>query len=238
MKGRPKDVQESIMNDIHYLHSSYSENEFQVRLTEAVTKWRNEEPGFAEYFLNQWNTEDSFNCWKIFCSAAGVAATNNALESFNKTIKKNFTLGTRHSLPALFDIIMERLLLNLSLDIETERKIFEERHNPCLTVRKNSNAIDDATYRVRPNQLNGLLYTFTKLENNQQHLVDFDRGSCTCRYFLKYAYCKHILHIHRLRNEDSDAIIIDRRFKYKGNTKMTQRQRGRVRDAAPALERN
>jgi hypothetical protein len=51
MKGHPKDVQESIMSDIHYLHSSYSENEFQVRLTEAITKWHNEEPGFAEYFL-------------------------------------------------------------------------------------------------------------------------------------------------------------------------------------------
>jgi hypothetical protein len=70
---------------------------------------------------------------------------------------------------------MERLLLNLSLDIETERKIFEERRNPCLKVRKNSNAIDDVTYQVRPNELNELLYTFTKLENNQQHLVDFGR---------------------------------------------------------------
>ena len=107
-----------------------------------------------------------------------------------------------------------------------ERKIFEERHNPCLKVCKNSNAIDDVTYQVRPNELNELLYTFTKLENNQQHLVDFERGSCTCRYFLKYAYCKHILHIHKLRNEDSDTIIIDHRFKYKGNTKMMQRQRG------------
>jgi hypothetical protein len=35
MKGCPKDVQESIMSDIYYLHSSYSENEFQVRLTET-----------------------------------------------------------------------------------------------------------------------------------------------------------------------------------------------------------
>ncbi len=40
---------------------------------------------------------------------------------------------------------MEKLLLNLSLDIETERKIFEERCNPCLKVRKNANAIDGAT---------------------------------------------------------------------------------------------
>jgi hypothetical protein len=117
-----------------YKFLCYSENEFQVRLTEAITKWHNEEPGFAEYFLNQCNTEDSFNCWKIFCSAPGVAATNNALESFNKSIKKNFTLGTCHSLPALFDIIMERLLLNLSLDIEMERKIFEERCNPGVAV--------------------------------------------------------------------------------------------------------
>ena len=72
--------------------------------------------------------------------------STTSLESFNKTIKKNFTLGTCHSLPSLFDIIMERLLLNLSLDIETERKIFEERRNPCLKVRHNSNAIDDVTY--------------------------------------------------------------------------------------------
>jgi hypothetical protein len=32
------------------------------------------------------------------------------------------------------------------LDIEMERKIFEERHNPCLKVCKNSNAIVDVTY--------------------------------------------------------------------------------------------
>ncbi len=76
------------------------------------------------------------------------------------------------------------------------------------------------------------------LENNQQHVVDFGRGGCTCQFFLKYAYCKHILHVHKLRNEDSDTIIIDHCFKYKGNTKMMQRQRGLVRDAAPALERN
>ena len=107
------------------------------------------------------------------CSAPGVANTNNALELFNKTIKKNYTLGTCHSLPALLDIVMEKLLFNFSLDIIAERKIFEERRNPCSKVRQNSNAIDDVTYRVRSNEL---LYTFTKLENNQQHVVDFGRG--------------------------------------------------------------
>jgi len=37
-------------------------------------------------------------------------------------------------------------------------------------------------------------------------------------------------------NEDSDYVIIDRRFKDKGNTKITKRQRGRLRDALPALQ--
>ncbi len=76
----------------------------------------------AEYFIDQWNKEDSFNSWKIFWSAPGVATANNALESFNKTIKKNFTLGTRHLLPFLFNIVMEKLLFNFSLDIIMERK--------------------------------------------------------------------------------------------------------------------
>ncbi len=39
-----------------------------------------------------------------------------------------------------------------------------------------------------------------------------------------------------LLNEDSDYVIIDHQFKYKGNTKITKRQRGRVRDALPALQ--
>jgi hypothetical protein len=78
----------------------------------------------------------------------------------------------------------------------------------------------------------------TKLGNNQQHVVDFGRGSCPCRFFFKNAYCKHILDVHKLQKKDSDTIIIDHCFKYKGNTKMMQRQRGCAQDAAPALKRN
>ena len=55
---------------------------------------------------------------------------------------------------------------------------------------------------------------------------------------MKMGYCKHLLHAHAWLNEDSDYVIIDCRFKYKENTKITKitkRQRGRVRDALPAL---
>jgi hypothetical protein len=61
--------------------------------------------------------------------------------------------------------------------------------------------------------------------------VDGSNGTCSCRY-----YFKHHLHAHKLLNEDSDYVIIDHQFKYMGNTKITKRQRGRVKDALPALQ--
>jgi hypothetical protein len=82
------------------------------------------------------------------------------------------------------------------------------------------------------------VYEFTKLKNNQVHYVDFDAGTCSCPSFLKHGYCKHKIYLHEKENVDSKTIIIDCMFKYQRNTKMMQRQRGRVQDAAPALVRN
>jgi hypothetical protein len=50
------------------------------------------------YFNNQWNRGDDFTNWKVFNSAPGVANTNNALESFNNLIKRNYTFHVRHTL--------------------------------------------------------------------------------------------------------------------------------------------
>ena len=234
LKSCRKEVQSKIMSDINYLHSSMSEEEFQLRYQDTMCNWCNSEPQFATYFDSQWNPNDSFNKWKIFCSEPGVACTNNAIESFNKTFKKNYTFGTRHSLPALVDIIMEKLIFNLSMDIINGRKAYEVRRKPTSTVRRKCNAISDETYTIRKNEM---LYYFTKRENNHQHTVDLGNVNCTCRFFMKHAYCKHLLHVYKICNADSDHIVIDRRFNFRGNTRITQRQRGRVADAAPALVR-
>jgi len=61
------------------------------------------------------------------------------------------------------------------------------------------------------------------------YCVDCSNGTCSCRNFMKLGYCKHLLYAHALLNEDSDYIIIDHWFKYKGNTEITKRQRGRVK---------
>jgi hypothetical protein len=151
-------------------------------------------------------------------------------------IKKSYTFGTQPTLSALLsDVIMERLLVDLSLDIVHGRKVFEIRCNPSLAILKMVDTISDNTYSVSEENL---VFKFTKLENNHVHYVDMSAGTCSCPSFLKHGYCKHIIYMHKKKNLDSDTTIIDRRFKYKGNTRMTQRQRGHVRDAAPALVRN
>jgi hypothetical protein len=39
----------------------------------------------------------------------GVATTNNAIESFNNVVKRNYTFGVRHSLVALFDLMLAQI---------------------------------------------------------------------------------------------------------------------------------
>jgi len=76
-----------------------------------------------------------------------VACTNNAMEAFNSTIKRSYTLGVRHTLQALFDIL-ERLMLDVSLDVISGRKTYETIRKPPWLVLDNANKIENTTYVV------------------------------------------------------------------------------------------
>jgi len=235
VRSLPAATQKSIVEDIYSLHTSISQAEFDNRYVEVSTNWRANYPEFARYFSAQWMS-GNFTNWKIFCSEPGIASTNNALESFNNVIKRSYTLNARHTLSALLDIFMERLVFDVSMDLKDLRKCFEMRRLPAVKVKEKSDKIDETSYVIR--ELGDSIVTYRKHGNTAVYSVNCSSGTCGCRYFLKMGYCKHLLHAHALLNEDSDYIIIDRRFKYKGNTKITKRQRGRVRDALPALQCN
>jgi hypothetical protein len=175
-----------------------------------------------------------FTNWKIYCSAPGIASTNKALELFNNVIKRCYTLNARHSLSALVDLFMEQLVFDISMDIKDLRKCHELHHLSSVELKHKSVAIDDSNYVIREER--NALVTYQKHGNVETYRVSCLKGTCNCRYYMKIGYCKHLLHVHALLNKDSDCIIIDRQFKYKGNTKITKRQRGRVRDALPALQ--
>jgi len=105
-RNHPAATQKLICDEIYNLHCSVSQQEFEGRYREVSARWRNEVPEFARYFNTQ-RFLGNFNDWQIYCSAPGVASTNNALESFNNVIKRCYTLNARHSLSALVDLFME-----------------------------------------------------------------------------------------------------------------------------------
>jgi hypothetical protein len=129
-------------------------------------------------------------------------------------VKKSYTLNTRHSLSALVDIFMEWLLFYYSMDIMELRKCFELCHLPTVAVKEASEKFDGSSYLIR--EEDNYIVTYRKQGNNVSYSVDCTSGTCTCRSYIKWGYCKHLLHAHALLNEDSLYIIIDCRFKYKG----------------------
>ncbi len=76
-----------------------------------------------------------------------VACTNNSIESFNAVVRRTYTLGVRHSLPALYDIL-ERLLLDVSLDLITGRKDWVTKRFPTKKVQLAMKKMDQKIYRV------------------------------------------------------------------------------------------
>jgi hypothetical protein len=89
-------TQKVICDQIYHLQCSVSEQEFEGRYRKVSARWRFDFPEFTRYFNMQW-ISGHFTNWKIYCSAPGIASTNNALESFNDVIKRCYTLNARHS---------------------------------------------------------------------------------------------------------------------------------------------
>jgi hypothetical protein len=136
----------------------------------------------------------NFNDWQIYCSARGVASTNNALESFNNVIDRCYTLNARHSLSELVDLFMEQLVFDISMDIKDLRKCYELCHLLSLEVKQKSEAINESNYVIR--EESDALVTYQKHGKVETYHVSCLNGTCACRYYMKRGYCKHLLHAH------------------------------------------
>jgi hypothetical protein len=81
-----------------------------------------------------------------------------------------------------------------------------------------------------------LTVRYTVLAQHTSYVVDVQRGVCTCPYYLKHAYCKHLMHGHGHTHTHSDKIVLERKFSFRGNTSRARRERGRPQHATTALE--
>jgi hypothetical protein len=76
----------------------------------------------------------------------------------------------------------------------------------------------------------------TNLAKNTSYVVDVRHGVCMCLYYLKHAYCKHLMHAHSHTHTHSDKIVLEHKFTFRGNTSRARCKRGRPRHATTALE--
>jgi hypothetical protein len=166
--------------------------EFEGRYREVSGRWRIDFPEFARYFNAQWIL-GNFTNWKFYCSAPGIASTNNTLKSFNNVIKRCYTLNARHSLSALVDLVMEQLGFDISMDVKDLCKCYELHCLPSVEVKQKSEAIDENNYAIREER-NGLV-TYQKHGNVEVYCMNCLNGTCSYRYYMKMGYCKHLLHM-------------------------------------------
>jgi hypothetical protein len=82
--------------------------------------------------------------------------TSNSIESFNAIVKHTYTLGVRHTLPALC-YILERLF-DVSLDLISDKKEWQTKWLPSREVQLSMKKIDQSTYRVTTLSATSLWY--------------------------------------------------------------------------------
>ncbi len=75
--------------DITLLRQSPSQATFEIAAKLLISKWREAEPKFIDYFEKQWILNKS--SWYLGYAQKGIPTTNNALESTNRYIKETFT---------------------------------------------------------------------------------------------------------------------------------------------------
>ena len=195
---------------------------------------------FYDYFLATWVQSAHFY-WRIFDTVAGVGNTNNALESFNSHFKSMFLNNKKYPLDLLLEVIcwIIRYYSLKDMSFETTFKP-EAKHKKRAQALNTVNAVIGNCYYPNPYRVTANddgTYTWTKgfpLPNNlhRSYTVFISQEGndiCTCRQFLKYSYCKHLL-----ATLDRFGLTSKRlgRGKFANHT---NRKRGRAGRNAPAL---
>ena len=132
--------------------------------------------------IPQW-FEGKFSNWQVFASPPGFASTNNPLESFNKIIKLHFTQFDSKVILAFISIVINHLIPYYSLN-EKEFIFYRIPHAKTKNIAKSLN-----TSRFQMKNITECIYNGL----NHVHTINFQYKSCTCRYFLAFAICGHLI---------------------------------------------
>ncbi len=112
----PAELEKMVKNDIEELHTCLSFDQFSYKLNNVHLKWSTYPSlnKFRDYFFKEWcyhnNEWSRLSCCQLFQTPAGVATTNNPIESFNKTIKSVYTIYEIATVYSFLLTIMQKLI--------------------------------------------------------------------------------------------------------------------------------
>jgi len=178
-----KDLKTMIILDLtrlHYCLAYEYENFKQI----VFNKWKEyrELDEFVKYVIPQW-FEGTFSNWQIFKSPPGFATTNNPLESFNKIIKQHFTNYDSKVILSFISVIMKNLIPFYS-ELEREFLFYRIPHSRTKSI---ANTLDIDKFQMR--SITEASYT----GKTHTHSINFQYKSCSCRWFLAFAICAHLI---------------------------------------------
>ena len=100
-----KNYRAQLKKDIYKIHMSRSKSEYKNLIKEFVKTYKKGHPEMLDYIYKNW-FKSVFNRWQIFRNSHGFANTNYNIESFNSTIKRDFTM--RKKLPVGLFLRLEK----------------------------------------------------------------------------------------------------------------------------------
>ena len=169
------------------LHNSSSKTIYKENINSFTDKYLNNHYDMYEYIRDQW-LEGDFRMWQIFRNKPGYANTNSNLESFNATIKRDFTNNTAFYISGAIEHIGE--IIEFYSENAVEFELAPKFDKSVLT---SANKLSKANFKPKSS---------TKIEykgkNNFFILrlnVDtcYNECSCTCSLFSKNAVCMHLI---------------------------------------------
>jgi hypothetical protein len=155
------------------------------------------------------------------------------------------------ALGVLSKLVLDEYLANMSKDLLSNHKAFLTKRKPNSgTLWREMGIGNMLKYQISVDP-QGNAYSIKNLEKNALFTVNCQESSCTCKAFVKYGYCKHLLFVLKSTNRSSATIDLSsvRTFVYRGNTRRSREhadnstaranrpQRGRVPNATSALNR-
>jgi len=174
---------EEIKEDITKMHWARNEAEYNARVAEFKQKYQKNYKAMHDYINNQWLT-GPFNKWQVFRNPPGFANTNSNIESFNASIKRDFTIRRRMSISVNGGLSKLKEIVVYYSNIGEP---FEKQPPFCEKALELAKGISKKQFKMQGRQLviyNGSNTSFKiKLDNSS--------FSCDCKYFIKGAVCKH-----------------------------------------------